>query len=105
MRRALVLSISALALSACDGGGDPVQQALREASAEHHARAVREGLTPAPETGDLAAARRLADARRRALAETRAVPAEDPELRRLAEDSAARDAETLARLEAWIAAR
>lgn len=30
-----------LSLGACEGGGDPVNQALREASAEHHAAATR----------------------------------------------------------------
>lgn len=38
----------ALTLSACDGGGDPVQQALREASAENHAATVQTGVVSAP---------------------------------------------------------
>ena len=48
MRRLFFLSLPLLALTACEGGGDPVQQALRDASAERHAAAVREGPTPAP---------------------------------------------------------
>ena len=40
---AAVLAIAALLLTACDGGGDPVQQALRDASATNHAATVREG--------------------------------------------------------------
>ena len=44
----IVLAALALTLSACDGGGDPVQQALREASAENHAATVQEGVVSAP---------------------------------------------------------
>lgn len=43
MRRALPALALIFALSACDGGGDPVQQALRDASAANHAATVREG--------------------------------------------------------------
>lgn len=42
------LTAIALTLSACDGGGDPVQQALRDASAKNHAATVREGTISAP---------------------------------------------------------
>lgn len=104
MKRAAVL-IAIAALAACDGGGDPVQQALREASAEHQARAAKEGLTPPPDAPDIVAAKRLIETRRRLLAESRAVTVTDPDLRRLAEADAARDAESLAALEAWVAAR
>ncbi len=44
----IALAALALTLSACDGGGDPVQQALREASAENHAATVQEGVVSAP---------------------------------------------------------
>lgn len=43
--RLLPIALTALALSACEGGGDPVEQALRDASAENHAATVREGET------------------------------------------------------------
>lgn len=33
----------ALLLAACEGGGDPVEQALRDASAANHAATVRDG--------------------------------------------------------------
>lgn len=54
MRLAPIALIAfALTLSACEGGGDPVEQALRDASAENHAATVREGVvsTPAPAAG------------------------------------------------------
>ena len=44
----IALAALALTLSACDGGGDPVQQALRDASAENHAATVQEGGVSAP---------------------------------------------------------
>jgi uncharacterized protein (DUF305 family) len=44
----ITLAAVALALSACDGGGDPVQQALRDAAAENHAETVQEGVVSAP---------------------------------------------------------
>ena len=37
------LSLIALGLAACEGGGDPVQQALRDASAERQAATVTDG--------------------------------------------------------------
>lgn len=42
-----------LGLSACDGGGDPVQQAVRETAAANHSATVRE--TSPPRTGPVAA--------------------------------------------------
>lgn len=47
-RSAAVLAFAALVLTACDGGGDPVEQALRDASAANHAATVREGDVSAP---------------------------------------------------------
>ena len=50
MRRAVLIA-SLLTLSACDGGGDPVQQALRDASAERHAATVKDGAVSGPAHG------------------------------------------------------
>jgi len=47
----IVLAALALTVAACDGGGDPVQQALRDASAENHAATVQEGVVSAPGHG------------------------------------------------------
>lgn len=44
----IALAALALTLAACDGGGDPVDQALRDASAANHAATVREGEVSAP---------------------------------------------------------
>ncbi len=44
---ALTALALALALTACEGGGDPVEQALRDASAENHAATVKDGTVTA----------------------------------------------------------
>lgn len=48
-RRLVLLTALPLMLAACDGGGDPVQQAMREASAKNQAAAVVEGTVSGPE--------------------------------------------------------
>jgi|GEM_PF-267965 len=48
MRAAAALAALAVVLSACDGGGDPVQQALRGASAARHAATVVDGEASGP---------------------------------------------------------
>lgn len=39
----------ALTLSACEGGGDPVEQAMRDASAERQAATVKDGQVSGPD--------------------------------------------------------
>lgn len=46
--RCALIAASLFALAACDGGGDPVQQALRDASAERHAATVKDGAVSGP---------------------------------------------------------
>lgn len=46
--RPLMAMIALLTLAACDGGGDPVQQALRDASAERQAATVEDGAVSGP---------------------------------------------------------
>jgi uncharacterized protein (DUF305 family) len=48
-RRLVLLTALPLLLAACDGGGDPVQQAMQEASAKNQAAAVVEGTVSGPE--------------------------------------------------------
>jgi uncharacterized protein (DUF305 family) len=65
MRRialAATLTLSSLALTACEGGGDPVQQALRDAGAERAAAAVRDGEVSGPDHTGHAMATGAADA-------------------------------------------
>ena len=49
VRSLVALSALSLALTACDGGGDPVEQAMREASAKNQAATVVEGAVSGPE--------------------------------------------------------
>ncbi len=49
------LSLLALGLAACEGGGDPVQQALRDASSERQAATVVDGEVSGPAPVDHAA--------------------------------------------------
>ena len=56
MRIAIVATIGlSLGLAACEGGGDPVQQALRDASAERQAATVIDGQVSGPAPTDHAA--------------------------------------------------
>ena len=106
--RAAAGMIALLMLTACDGGGDPVQQALRETATVNQSAVVKyddDSTRPvaAVETADqIWVAGTLAD-HRAALAKAEAVlrDSRDPEVRRLAE--AVIDARTreIPQLEAW----
>ncbi|MDP3403198.1 MAG: DUF305 domain-containing protein [Brevundimonas sp.] len=50
VHRLAVLALSSLLLAACDGGGDPVEQAMREASSRNHAATVKEGTVSGPDS-------------------------------------------------------
>ena len=103
MRRALALAV--LGLSACEGGGDPVESALREAAAANHAAVTKETpLDAAPASDpDAAVVTRLLAAETQALAaaETALAAASDPAVRRLAETSRDAHRARIAELEAW----
>lgn len=45
MRTVLTALLATLTLAACDGGGDPVQQALRDTAAANHSATVKETAT------------------------------------------------------------
>lgn len=103
---ALTAVITIVGLSACDGGGDPVEQALRETAAANHAATVRDGavstpVAPAP-SADAALRDGLLASHRRdlTLAEATARDAVDPELRRLAEAAVKARRDEIAALEA-----
>lgn len=102
-----------LCLAACDGGGDPVEQALRETSAANHAATVTPTAASSPareaetNTGaapaDQAYVAEMIEHHRRAIvrAETALRDSRDPEVRRMAQ--AAIDARTreIAEMQAW----
>ncbi|WP_309629986.1 DUF305 domain-containing protein [Brevundimonas sp.] len=48
----IVAAVLPLLLIACDGGGDPVQQAMREAATTNHAATVTAGEVSGPHGGD-----------------------------------------------------
>ena len=117
MRRALPALVLGLALSACEGGGDPVQQALRDASTANHAATVREGQVTqrratagnnaVPGRGstasDEAYVARMIEHHRGAvaMAEVALAQSRDPEIRRMAQ--AVKDTQTreIAEMQAW----
>lgn len=98
-------------LSACDGGGDPVQQAVREASAAHQASALKDGavtttIRPAAPDGDQALVARMIERQRASMAAADAALAQssDPEVRRMARSIRDRQAREIAELQAWTSA-
>lgn len=116
MSRMVAVSVLALALAACDGGGDPVQQALRDASAERHAAALktteeqqRQAPAPAPvaPSAEPALASALIADHEAAIATARQVldQSQDPDLRRLAQTTLETRTTELAELRAWQAGR
>lgn len=114
--RSIAAAIGLLAVTACSEGGDPVQMALRDASAARQAAAVKEGAVSGPSphsaNGSTAASGSEADAayvagmiEHHRTAMTMAVDAlarsEDPELRRLARAEIEDRSRQIAELQAW----
>lgn len=103
MRLILVCGATALFLTACEGGGDPVQQALREEAAANHAEVAlaREAATQrraaeaAERQGEMERLRREI-----AVAEAALTVAEAPDVRATAEQSLEEARRALAALEA-----
>ena len=111
MRRAALAL--ALATAACSEGGDPVQMALRDASAERQAAAVRDGTISAPPApavrtaggneGDAAYVAGMIEHHRAAMrmaADTLA-RSDDPEIRRLAQAEIDARTREIAELRSW----
>ena len=113
--RAGLLIVACAALAACEGGGDPVQQALRDASAERPAAAYQGSDQPsAPQlepgssapADDMAVETLIADTQRTVASAERVRDATtDPALRDLADKSIAAHEASIAELEAWRQAR
>ncbi|GLK47121.1 hypothetical protein GCM10017620_00940 [Brevundimonas intermedia] len=78
-----------LVLGACDGGGDPVQQALRETSAANQAAATRTTaeMQAAAQTADQAYVAKMIAHHEGAVATARVAlrDSRDPEIRRMAQ--------------------
>lgn len=97
----------AVALSACEGGGDPVEQALREASAAHQAAATQTTAEaearPSAPTGDQAYVEEAIAQHRAAIARAEASLREtsDPALRQLAQTTIDTRKAEIAALQAW----
>ncbi|MDY6925131.1 MAG: DUF305 domain-containing protein [Pseudomonadota bacterium] len=109
MRRGLTaLALAAgMALTACEGGGDPVEQALRDASAERQAAATRttaeiEATRPA-RGADQAYVAAAIEEHRDAIANAEAslAASSDPALRQLAERTIETRRAEIAALQAW----
>ena len=108
MRRGLWLTAAfALGLAACEGGGDPVEQALREASAAHQAAATKttaeaEATASAP-AGDQAYVEAAIAEHQAAIARAEASLREtsDPVLRQLAQTTIDTRRAEMAALQAW----
>jgi hypothetical protein len=111
MRRGLAAAVLmtglTLGLAACEGGGDPVQQALREASAAHQAAATKTTAeaeaTPSAPTGDQVYVEQAISEHRAAIARAEASLREtsDPALRLLAQTTIDTRKAEIAALQAW----
>lgn len=106
--RTAALGLALLALTACDGGGDPVEQALRETAAANQSAVVKETATVEPTTpshgmadrtrvaGMIAQHRVAVTTAEAALRESR-----DPDIRRIAQATIETRTREIAELEAW----
>jgi len=112
MRRGLTtLAMAAglgLGLAACEGGGDPVEQALRDASAARQAAATRttaelEATRPKAPAGDEAYVASAIEEHQAAIARAEASlrRTSDPELRRLGQATIDSRKAEIAALQAW----
>lgn len=112
MRR-LAVAVALLVVGACSEGGDPVQMALRDASAARQAAALKEtaeapaATTVAADTGDAAYVAGMIEHHRAAV--TLAVDAlartDDPEIRRMAQAEIDTRTREITELQSWEPAR
>lgn len=103
MRRS-ALCLALLGLAACDGGGDPVEQALRETATANQSAIVKETATvePARTPDEMRAAALIAENRAAIASARAALPGiQDPELQRLAQTSIEARTREIAALQAW----
>lgn len=110
MKRLAALA-ALLTVVACSEGGDPVQMALRDASAARQAAAVKEGSVSAPSapvagpdaTGDAAYVAGMIEHHRAAvkMAVDALARTDDPEIRRLAQAEIDARTREITELQAW----
>lgn len=106
MRR-LAAAVALLALAACEGGGDPVQMALRDAAAARHAAALEATaesppMVSAPSSDAAYVAEMIAHHRAGiALAADALTRSDDPEIRRMAQAEIEARMRGVAELQAW----
>ena len=111
--RLFAAAAALLALAACSEGGDPVQMALRDASAARQAAAVKDGTTSAPPApavrtavgneGDAAYVAGMIEHHRAAveMAVDALARSDDPEIRRLAQAEIDARTREIAELRSW----
>jgi len=109
--RQLAVAVALLTVAACSEGGDPVQMALRDASAARQAAAVKEGSTSAPSalaagpetTGDAAYVAGMIEHHRAAvkMAVDALARSDDPEIRRRAQAEIDTRTREITELQAW----
>ena len=105
------LAAALVAVAACSEGGDPVQMALRDASAARQAAAIKEDSTPAPPspvagrdtTGDAAYVAGMIEHHRAAvkMAVDALARSDDPEIRRRAQAEIDTRTREITELQAW----
>lgn len=101
--RALPLIVAGLLLAACEGGGDPVEQALREEAANNHAEVEFARQRQAEERAAVEAERQAEIERLRrevVVAETALAAATEPDVRAAAQASLDESRQALSELSA-----
>lgn len=102
----LPILLAALAVTACDGGGDPVQQALRETAAANQSATVRETATTSatdPALMDRTWVAGMIEHHRNgvAMADAALVRSRDPQVRRMAQEIKTARTREIAEMQAW----
>lgn len=106
MQRLLILLLAGLTATACDGGGDPVQQALGETAAANQSAAVRETATTSatdPALMDRTWVAGMIEHHRNgvAMADAALVRSRDPQVRRMAQAIKAAGTREIGEMQSW----